>query len=319
MAILRLGSEKQVMSLKPVLGGPGKLYEDEVEDLIWNNTEQLTGEGLFPVARQPKVAGGGIPDIVALDSDARVVVIEVKRDIEREQLSQCLEYAGWAQDTSLDELASFYAAGKTQFFKDWAEFTDGDGLQTVSPNPRCVLVAKDYHSRTKAALRYVTSGDLHVTAVTIAVYEDQSGVRFLEVSGVAAPKSPTSKNAVGNDSGEPNENVTLADLLEFCDVKPGEALVWERPQLGETYTATITADGEIELPDGKKFGSPSGAAKAAADIPAYNGWNAWRVVRTGQSFKDLSNKVVRAKHAARYGNTGTKYKEMEAELKGNAP
>jgi hypothetical protein len=43
-----------------------------------------------------------------MDSSGRVVVIEVKRDIDRGQLAQCLEYAGWARSASLDELGSLY-------------------------------------------------------------------------------------------------------------------------------------------------------------------------------------------------------------------
>lgn len=80
-------------------------YEQEIETLVWADLEAFTGESLFPVARQPHIAGGGVPDILALDDTGRVVVIEVKRDIDRGQLAQCLEYAGWARLTNLDEIA----------------------------------------------------------------------------------------------------------------------------------------------------------------------------------------------------------------------
>jgi hypothetical protein len=33
--------------------------------------EAFTGESLFPVARQPHIAGGGVPDILALDDTGR--------------------------------------------------------------------------------------------------------------------------------------------------------------------------------------------------------------------------------------------------------
>ena len=94
MAIYQVGDKRQLTGFRAVLGGPGKLYEDEIEELVWNNTEELTGEGLFPVARQPTVPGGGIPDIVALDRQARVVVIEVKRDIERNHSPNALSTRG---------------------------------------------------------------------------------------------------------------------------------------------------------------------------------------------------------------------------------
>jgi hypothetical protein len=85
--------------LKPFrqLHGGAELYESEIESLLWDSLEDLTGEALFPVARQPNIRGGGRPDIVALTREGRVVVIEVKRDVDRGQLAQCLEYAGWAR------------------------------------------------------------------------------------------------------------------------------------------------------------------------------------------------------------------------------
>lgn len=77
--------------------GSAELYEREIESLIWGDLETMTGEALFPVARQPTITGGGRPDIVALDKTGRVVVIEIKRDVDRAQLAQTLEYAGWAR------------------------------------------------------------------------------------------------------------------------------------------------------------------------------------------------------------------------------
>lgn len=74
---------------------PGEaLYEKEVEELIWGDLEAFTGESLFPVARQARITGGGIPDILALDATGRVVVIEVKRDIDRSQPARCPEHSG---------------------------------------------------------------------------------------------------------------------------------------------------------------------------------------------------------------------------------
>lgn len=88
-----------------------ELYESEIEDLIWSDLEAFTGESLFPVARQARISGGGVPDVLALDDGGRVIVIEVKRDIDRGQLAQCLEYAGWARLTNLDEISGLCRRG----------------------------------------------------------------------------------------------------------------------------------------------------------------------------------------------------------------
>ena len=115
----------QLVSLTRVSPGPD-LYEKEIEQHLWDNLEAFTGTDLFPVSRQPRVRTGTttlIPDVVALDAAGRVVIFEVKRSMERNQLAQSLEYAGWGRSTNLDEIASLYPDGPERFFASWQEFT----------------------------------------------------------------------------------------------------------------------------------------------------------------------------------------------------
>ncbi len=72
----------ELVRFTPVLPGPD-LYESEIEPLIWDDVEAFTGEALLSIARQVHIPGGGVPDILALDTDGHVVVIEVKRDVDR--------------------------------------------------------------------------------------------------------------------------------------------------------------------------------------------------------------------------------------------
>ena len=52
------------------------VYEAEIESLLWDNLEEITGDNLFRVARQATLPSGGRPDVIALDVTGRVVVIE---------------------------------------------------------------------------------------------------------------------------------------------------------------------------------------------------------------------------------------------------
>lgn len=49
----------------------------------------------------------------------------------------------------------------------------------------------------------------------------------------------------------------------------------------------VTDNGAIRLPDGRAFASPSRAAMEAGNVPAYDGWYAWTVVRVGKRLNDL--------------------------------
>jgi hypothetical protein len=274
MPLFEIFDNNELVPFRQLAGGV-ELYESEIEDLLWSNLEELTGDALFPVARQAVIAGGR-PDIVALDHDARVVVLEVKRDVDRGQLAQCLEYAGWARTTNLDELAGIYHRGPGEFFADWQNFTDSAAPVRIRRSPRLMLVARDFHGRTGSAFEFLIENGLPVKVMRIAIYEDQAGRRFVDVEGEHEPEFPADgPEEGGTEAVDPTKidgrRMRLADLVDAGLLRADDALVWERPRLGATYRASMTADGGIRLDDGRTFASPSRAAMEAADVPAYDG------------------------------------------------
>jgi hypothetical protein len=264
------------------LGVDSKLYESEIEDLLWDNVEEIAGEPLFLLFRQKAIPSGMRPDVVALDESGRVVVVEVKRDIARSQLAQTLEYAGWARNASLDELAGLYHRGPDAFFEDWQAFTDTPRPVLINPSPRLILVARDFDERTDDALKYLIDSGTPLTLVAVTMYEDADGRRFVDVANeydpeISAPAAlPSStKNEFTKFAGR---RVEIADLLEWDFAKSGDELEWNRPRAGEHHTAVLGDDGSIQLPDGQSASSPSKAANLATG-GSFDGWNAWRVVR----------------------------------------
>lgn len=272
--------------------GP-ELYEREIEDLVWDDLEAFTGTPLFPVARQARIAGSGIPDILALDEDGAVVVIEIKRDVDRAQLAQILEYAGWARLTNLDEIARIYARddthrGDTAFFGDWQTFTETATPRMIEPTPKLYLVARDFEPRTRSALDFLRENGLPITVVPVTIYADPSGRRIINIDAdrdlSATPRTPSTVTDAGGRSRTATaaaQTVSVLDLIEAGLVQADEPVEFVRPRLGERYEAVILADGSFRLSDGVVQDSPSRAAMHAADLAAYNGWRAWRVPRLG--------------------------------------
>jgi len=283
------------------LQGAG-LYEREIEELVWTNPDEFLGESLFLVARQPTLPNGGRPDVVALDSAARVVVIEIKRDVDRGQLAQCLEYAGWAMTTSLDELSSLHRAHGNDFFRGWQEFTRSTSPTVINRAPRLVLVAHDFHGRTEAALEFLQRGEVALEIVRVSIYVDEQSRRFLDIEG---DREPEVGRVEPGDDDDPIDHtryqgrrVRITDLLDANLLRPEDELVWERPRVGATYRAKVVKSGAIELDDGRRFASPSRAAIEAANVPACDGWWVWRVERrNGALLNDL--RVELAKQRAR--------------------
>jgi hypothetical protein len=264
------------------LRGGEELYEQEIEELAWRNPEEITGDNLFLIQRQPTLRFGGRPDIVALDTDARVVVIEVKRNVDRRQLAQILEYAGWARRASLDELAQMYRFGGERFFADWQEFTGSDFPAIVNPSPRLILLAGSFHGQTASAIDFLIENRLPVKVIPITIYEDQQGRRFVDIEADHEPEFSVAETADTIDHTRfEGRRVRVLDLLEHGLLEAGDQLIWDRPQLGNRYEASVTDTGGLLLADGRVFSSPSRAAMEAAQIPAFDGWHAWKVTRLG--------------------------------------
>jgi len=54
----------------------------------------------------------------------------------------------------------------------------------------------------------------------------------------------------------------LAKLVDAGLIKPGDRLTHQRKRSGQTFHATVTADGRTELDDGRSFQGPSPALRA---------------------------------------------------------
>lgn len=298
MALFRI--EKESPGLVPFAqytAGDG-LYEREVEDLLWDNLEEMLGRTLFRVARQAHLPHGGIPDILALDETGRIVVIEVKRDVDRQLLSQALEYAGWARESNLQEVATLYMNGAQQFWADWQEFTGSEQPVPISPSPHIVLAAASFHRRTDAAIAFLRDSGLPLVVLSVGMYQDADGQKFLDVDrrGDLGPPTATSAgNAETGDGGSAKRSfpATLADLLNAGLLREGETLAWHRPQSGQTFAVSVERDGRLRLPDGRHASSLSAAATMSVGHGSYPGWECWRA-ESGELLFDLRSQLIQA-------------------------
>lgn len=285
-------AQGELVPFRRVAAGPD-LYEQEIESLVWENFEEFTGEALFPIRRQASLPTGGIADIVALDANGRVVVFEIKRDIDRRQLAQCLEYAGWARTANLDEIAGMYPGGSDAFFAAWQDFTDSSAPLVINPNPRLVLVARDFESRTESAFEFLTDAGVPIDMVAVAVYQDAQGRRFIDVSGdheVAAAVESGQPSSTARVYKTTRARIKMDHLIEAGLLVPGDDLTWHRPRKGDTFRATIQESGAIKLSDGREFSSPSRAAAEAAGIAAIDGWYSWAVDRLGEKLTTVRDR-----------------------------
>lgn len=87
--------------------------------------------------------------------------------------------------------------------------------------------------------------------------------------------------------GSRGRRIPLREIQEKGLLHAGDIFEWRRPKLGVTYTATLTSDGKLKLPDGSLHDTPSGAAKAATGTAAVAGPSVWRRTADGRSIADI--------------------------------
>lgn len=100
---------------------------------------------------------------------------------------------------------------------------------------------------------------------------DSDGTNLAQLSeGELATVAESPLRAARSD-----RRITIADLLSVGLIASETELTWTRPRVGEVHRAWVTETGQLRLEDGRHFDTPSRAAKEAAGVDAYDGWEAW--------------------------------------------
>ena len=82
--------------------------EEQIESAV-ESAPELLGIDVLIIGRQTQTPSGPL-DLLALDGDARLVVIENKRNkTPREVLAQTIDYAAWVAGLTFDKVEAIYA------------------------------------------------------------------------------------------------------------------------------------------------------------------------------------------------------------------
>jgi len=79
--------------------------ESRLEDILDENIS-IASPNWLVIGRQVRTDYGTIIDLLALDQDANLIVIELKRDkTPRDIIAQVLDYGSWVRELKADRLA----------------------------------------------------------------------------------------------------------------------------------------------------------------------------------------------------------------------
>ena len=151
--------------------------EKQIESAI-ESAPELLGIDLLIIGRQTPTPSGPL-DLLALDGDARLVVIENKRDkTPREVLAQTIDYAAWVTSLTFDKVEVIYAQHRASPEDDApdlaAAFEDrfDEKLDSIGDVPRMVVVAAHLDDSTERMIAFLNDAfDVPVNAVLFQPFE----------------------------------------------------------------------------------------------------------------------------------------------------
>ena len=130
--------------------------EQRLEDWVVKDPGIL-GIDVLLIGRQVTTANRGRIDLLAIDDEASLVVLELKRDkTPREIVAQALDYASWAKDLSYEQIEAiaknFIGKPLPQAFSDHYGFSIP---QTVNANHSMIILASELDDSSERIVEYL--------------------------------------------------------------------------------------------------------------------------------------------------------------------
>lgn len=181
------------------LHSTGVPLEKQLEDFI-EADPTLLGDPLMLIGRQVPTSHGGFIDLLGIDADARLHVLELKRDrTPREVVAQLLDYGSWAANLGIEDVRSIYSgyAAGASFDEAFAEFAGDTPPDELDGSHDLTIVAGAVDRATEriaqylaswyslpinvAVFRYFADGDHSYLARTFLVDEDAPSAKTAPV------------------------------------------------------------------------------------------------------------------------------------------
>ena len=168
----------QIQENKPEPVDPDKLdLESRLEKWLQEDIS-LVSDDLLVIGKQVPTESGGKIDLLAVDSDANVVVLELKRSrTPRDVVAQTLDYASWVHRLDYEdvmELASSHLGGLKAFEDAFREKFADDLPEVVNVRHRMYIVASSLDSSTERIIEYLSKvHGVDINATTFAYFKTE--------------------------------------------------------------------------------------------------------------------------------------------------
>lgn len=188
---------KQLNKLTAISFGDMKLKERyDIQEWI-EKTPEILGEDLLVIEKEYPLPSGKRLDLLAIDKQAKLVIIELKRDNSGNNVDwQAIRYASVCANLTQDEIYPLFV-GKLKKDGIYAqntvdkdlndegyaqniieEFLDVD-LDRLNDEQRIMLVAKEFHSDVISSVLWLRDHGVDISCIRLTPYVDQEKQLFI--------------------------------------------------------------------------------------------------------------------------------------------
>ena len=239
----------------------------------------LVNDGLLVIGQQVPTEHTGDIDLLAMDSEANLVILELKRDrTPRDIVAQTLDYASYVQKLGLSDIQEIVANADFMDGKSLEEaFSDKFGKELPKPvnqAHRMYIVASSLDSATERIVGYLSeTHDVYINVATFAYFN----VDGQEVVGrsMLLDEEDVETRAESRGESKRRRSLTQAELQEIAEGNGvGDLYRKALSELGSRFSRSPRTTGSTIY-----FKDRSGDPTAFSIIPGWSSQDIGLVIR----------------------------------------
>lgn len=144
----------------------------------------ILGEELLVIGKEVTLASGKRLDLLSIDKEARLVIIELKRDDSGAAVEwQAIKYASYCSSFLAEEIfaqcSRYWSVSESDAQKTVEEFIDVD-LEALNSDQRIILASKEFNSEVISAVLWLREFGVNIQCTRLAPYIDTTGHLFIK-------------------------------------------------------------------------------------------------------------------------------------------
>ncbi len=201
--------------------------ESRLEDVIESDISILGLDSLLVIGRQVITRYGKRIDLLALDIEASLYVIELKKDrTPREVVAQVLDYGFWVRQLEEPAVAALYAQyNEGKSLGDAFEEFFGQAMPaTLSGSHQLIIVASELDASTERIVNYAADYDIPLNVVFFRYFKD-GPAEYLTRSWLLDPAEAEERSRASRRRSTPQDTWNGRDF--YYSVGEGPHRNWD--------------------------------------------------------------------------------------------